>query len=126
VLRRVLILALIVQQFVWLNLIVPGHVRGRYTLVADPAGHATARASCCSTEPAAPKHSRGESSTPTPTDRSHCAVCYFAVGTCAAPPVLCAPAPLGLLTLLDAPSPETAPSVHFPPAYFGRAPPAAV
>jgi|SRR4051794_18820192 hypothetical protein len=118
-LRRLAIFALIIQQFCWLNLVLPGHTRGRYTVGCESTAADAHSGGCCAT-----RHAPGDRSTPpTPGDRAHCAVCFVALGTCAAPPVLCAPPPPAPLRMIDVPAPLAAPSVDLPPVYYGRAPP---
>jgi len=80
---------LILFQFVWLNIVVPGHTRGFVTIGQScdgqscteqtPAGQA---ASCCSN-----KSHNPASKSPTPDQQKRCAICAFAAAL-STPPVV--------------------------------------
>jgi hypothetical protein len=71
-LRRAAIIALIIFEGIWLNVIIPGHTRGAVTM---PCGCSqTAASPFCPLCAAA----KGSHSAPTPADRAHCALCFFA------------------------------------------------
>ena len=116
-LRRLILTGLIVQQFVWLNIVIPGHTRGRFTLPGS-----SSRA-CCGA-------ARGRSSPNNPADppsgdRARCAICFYATSTCTPPVIDCSPGKLGLLETLDSPAVPISRSADFRVTYYGRAPPAA-
>jgi hypothetical protein len=71
--RRGAILALLIFEAVWLNVIIPGHTRGCVTMPCC-CSEASSAASCplCAAAENATKHS------PTPADRGNCALCFFA------------------------------------------------
>jgi hypothetical protein len=124
-LRRAACAAFIFYQMVWLGAVVPGHVRGKYTLpgtesaACDQGGGHT----CCPGPPAADKHP-DEQQQPSPADRARCAVCYFAAGLSTPPALDYDLAPSGLVSVLTPPPPQTFDPVYTP-AYYGRGPPAA-
>jgi hypothetical protein len=72
-LRRAAIIALIVFEALWLNVIIPGHTRGCVTM---PCGcsEGAAAPSC----PLCAAAEKGSQHAPTPSDREHCALCFFA------------------------------------------------
>jgi len=76
-LRRAGIIALSIFELVWLNVVIPGHTRGAVTM---PCGcsTATSTASCPFCDPAAGNKPAGSHHSPTPGDREHCALCFFA------------------------------------------------
>lgn len=78
---RCLCWAAICWQFLWLNVIVPGHTRGMITMpgsAASSAERAAVADSCCGV-PAddSPDDDNGQ---PTPQQRRSCAVCHVAAG----------------------------------------------
>jgi len=73
-LRRAGILALVIFELIWLNVIIPGHTRGCVTMSCGCSEAAGAPACpLCAAEAAKNSHH-----SPTPTDREHCALCFFA------------------------------------------------
>jgi hypothetical protein len=72
-LRRAGVIALVVFEALWLNVIIPGHTRGCVTMPCC-SGESAASSSCplCAYPEKGPHHS------PTPSDREHCALCFFA------------------------------------------------
>lgn len=68
--RRLCWLVILFQLF-WLNVVVPGHVRGRITV----AGTEPARSACCKTN-----HDPARQKNPTRDEQGRCAVCSVAAG----------------------------------------------
>ena len=125
--RRVGILALLVFQAFWLNVVLPGHTRGVITLPGfEPAAdscHADggpAARGCCP----GPSKSAG-SQAPKPGDgrAAHCAVCFFAARLTLPATIDLTPAPLELLELAEAPRIPRVVSIERLPTYLGRGPP---
>jgi len=92
--RRVGIIALAVFELVWLNVIIPGHTRGSVTMPCcsceaqtQPQTQNGPAASCplCAAK-------KTEHHEPTPSDREHCALCFFAAHL-STPPALDLSAP---------------------------------
>ena len=122
--RRPGILALLVFQALWLNVIVPGHTRGVVTLPGyEPAScHTNAPGGCC------PGRAETQSSDdPTPGDgrAANCAVCFYAVRLTIPPAIDLTPAPLELLEIRDLPRIERLIQADRLTTYLGRAPPLA-
>ena len=115
--RRPAVAALLLYQFAFLNLFLPGHTRGAITL--DPARGCAA---CCCGQPA---DSRPRDRQPTESDRHSCAVCHFAARVVPPPTVDLRPPHLGLLHLLPTPPPAVVVLPDVIPTYLGRGPPAA-
>jgi hypothetical protein len=71
--RRAAIIAFTVFELIWLNVIIPGHTRGSVTMPCCSCETHTSADSCpmCAAKKAGPR-------TPTPADREHCALCFFA------------------------------------------------
>ena len=118
-------LAVVVYQALFLNVLLPGHTRGAITL---DGRHTPA---CCSPACYAPAvSSRGDvppsgkgPAVPSPRDRDNCAVCHFAVGLT---PVLffrTTVAALGLLGRRPPEPPRAAVSLDPIPTYFACGPP---
>jgi hypothetical protein len=119
---RLLRLAMLLFQAIWLNAIVPGHQRG---LVGVPgercaAGH-TNPGDCCAEMAAS--SGRRPASPASGDPASHCAICHFAAALLAPPPINLAPPPLEFLEILRLPSPAQIEVHSFPMPYDGRAPP---
>jgi hypothetical protein len=112
-------------QALWLNVVVPGHTRGAVTLpgLAGPAC-ATAGAGwgCCG---GAGERETRKSPTPTPEQRSRCAVCAFAARVTPPPVIDLAPPLLEIVRARPVEAPRGIESVELRLAYHGRAPPAA-
>src|SRR5687767_7541124 len=96
----------ILFQFVWLNVVLPGHTRG---CVALPGSHPVTGAadvigdSCCPSGPALRtdgQPDRHDHGAPTDDARRRCALCYFAARVSSPPPVSFAHPPLGLCATL--------------------------
>jgi hypothetical protein len=86
--RRASVLALVIFELIWLNVIIPGHTRGCVTM---PCGCSEASpAAACPLCAAA--DAKGSHHSPTPTDREHCALCFFAAHL-SIPPVIDLSAP---------------------------------
>jgi hypothetical protein len=120
VIRRAGIIALLVFQAVWLNVILPGHTRGVITV---PGAETDARHTCCAAPQA--QHTPNDNPPPAKNRAGNCAVCFFAARLSLPTVVDLTPAPLGLAEVRPVPQPDTAVSVEFPAVYQGRAPPAA-
>ena len=90
--RRASVLALVIFELIWLNVIIPGHTRGCVTM---PCG-CSAWSVTPGTAPACPlcaaAEAKGSRHSPTPTDRQNCALCFFAAHL-SIPPVLDLSAP---------------------------------
>jgi hypothetical protein len=112
-------LAFIVHLIVWLNVVIPGHTRGRFTI--GPASP-SAPSSCCDSRAS---QSRDRNHTPTPDERSRCAICFFAAGLHLPNARIAAPTPGALITTLAPPTLNTPPSCNVSLPYDGRAPPLA-
>src|SRR5262245_34256916 len=115
--RRAAIIALVIFQSLWLNVILPGHTRGA---IALPGYEATSTAShgCCTPQD---HDSRDRQK---PTDRAaRCAVCFFAVRLTLPDAIDLNPAALGLAG--DAPdeSHDAIASIDLRLTYLGRGPP---
>src|SRR5436190_869160 len=107
----------ILFQFFWLNVIVPGHVRGKLTVT----GSAPAAAGSCCTSAA--HKTPGKPQQPTPDQQQRCAVCYVAAGH-TLPPVY--NFDLRLTGNVWTPIPEVVekkPIAAFPRTYDANAPP---
>ena len=117
------ILALLVFQALWLNVIVPGHTRGVVTLPGfEPAYAETSSHGCCagSSEP-------DQSDDPQPGDgrAANCAICFFAARLTLPATIDLTPTPLELLETRELPRARTLVSLQPIPAYLGRGPPIA-
>jgi hypothetical protein len=113
--------AMLVFQFVWLNVIVPGHRRG---VVALPGGHCAAceEGAARNSQPTCPSDSKSGRHLPGD-PAAHCAICFFAARLSPAVAYDFTHPPLRLSGFV----PQTAiPIVHCPEfslTYYGRAPP---
>lgn len=116
--------SIILFQFLWLNVIIPGHTRGMITLPGALASCDTesSTASCC-TIPTDDDH---DDKTPTPEQRRCCAVCYVAARYTLPPTFQIDLAPADLIQ--DAPQHAITQvaSRHIPLPYFPSGPPAAL
>jgi hypothetical protein len=126
--RKPIHLALLVFQFFWLNVVLPGHTRGIVTLpgatgceMADMAG-ASAHACCSAPRPA--KSSRPPGSLPAKR-AAQCAICAHSLRITPPPVFDLTPPRAGLLELLPPPAARVAESSGFFATYLGRAPPPA-
>jgi hypothetical protein len=116
-------IALVLHLAVWLNVVIPGHTRGRYTVPGSRSSAERAASACCAQRSTARPVERNDQ--PTPDQRARCAICYFALGLSTPPPIDWEPAPLAALNTLAVPAAVTIDSHPFRHTYFGRAPPAA-
>jgi hypothetical protein len=107
---------LILFQFCWLNIVLPGHTRGAIPMAGQSGAH-----SCCTPKTSSPADRHGE---PTPADRARCALCYFAACMVTAPPVIALPNDAGAVGKAVLPSLHTSESPDQCLPYHGRAPPA--
>jgi hypothetical protein len=121
-------LALLLFQAIWLNVIVPGHVRGMITVPGSqprPTTPAPASSGGCCAGSHSPGSSGGERGEPTkPPQRAVlCAICQFAARLTPPPVVDLTPPQLELLETLPAIDPAVVASIALLPTYDGRAPP---
>src|SRR6476659_2165203 len=79
--RRFCAILLIIFQTVFLNIVVPGHLRGVVTV----SGKSSVKGlgdlvcgGCCSKRTESKTHRDGEQGKPTPKDRKECAICFVA------------------------------------------------
>jgi hypothetical protein len=95
--RRASVLALVIFELVWLNVIIPGHTRGCVTMPCGCREESSAPAAAQACPLCAAAAEKGSHHSPTPSDREHCALCFFAAHL-SIPPVLDLSAPrLGFL-----------------------------
>lgn len=114
--------SLILFQFLWLNVIIPGHTRGAITIPdSSSAGGETAAADTCCAVPASPAD--GEDGRPTPDERRRCAVCYLAAGYTIPPVFTIDLAPVGLIACIPLRAAAQVASRHIPLPYFPAGPP---
>ena len=73
-LRRAAILALVIFEALWLNVIIPGHRRGCVTMPCCSCSEASGAPAC----PLCAAAGKGSKHSPTPADRQNCALCFFA------------------------------------------------
>jgi hypothetical protein len=106
---------LIFFQFVWLNIVLPGHTRGIVT-VGDHCGVA----SCCANKPA-----KSGDKSPTPDQQKRCAICAFAAALSTPPAIDASLDLLGVGRTMQNVVPISAPSPDLPSANRERAPPVA-
>jgi hypothetical protein len=93
--RRAAIISLVIFEAIWLNVIIPGHTRGAVTMPCGCGGESPVAAACpfCAVEKTAEKTAEKTGHhVPTPADREHCALCFFAAHL-SIPPVLDLDAP---------------------------------
>jgi hypothetical protein len=111
--RPWLVLAVLLYEAFFLNVLFPGHTRGAITL----NGRETP--ACC----AAHETKQSQKQAPTEKDKQNCAVCNFAARM-SVPPAICVVMPeLGLLQLLPIPPPVVAISADRSLPYLSRGPP---
>ena len=112
-------LALLIFQIIWLNVILPGHMRGIVTLPGSGACEESG-SSCCSAKknsnPSKPGQSNGNRA-------ARCAICYFAARVTPPPVVDLRPPALELLAIQSPPARLEAISLERLCPYLGRAPP---
>lgn len=70
-------------QFLWLNVILPGHTRGAYTV---PDGARQSVSTCCESHDEPSDSQDGK--IPSDSDRQRCAMCFMIAGLTVAPPVI--------------------------------------
>ena len=124
--RRCFAGALLLYQFFFFNILLPGHTRGAVTL--DGKHHPDVGACCCCCcggGDASPLDAKAGGSKPAPSqkDRDYCAICNLAVRVMPTPLFTINLRPLTFLKL-SAPIPSLqAVSVEAICTYLGRAPP---
>ena len=118
--------SLILFQFLWLNVVIPGHTRGAITIPDTTTGARTiAPADSCCALPA-PSPDGADDDRPSPDERRRCAVCYQAAGYTLPPVFNIDLAPVGLSACVhERPTMQVA-SRHIPLPYFPAGPPADV
>jgi hypothetical protein len=118
---RVLRIAILLFEALWLNVIVPGHRRGVVALPGE-------RCSTCATQVVVAKACCANKAHPAkaPDGRDpaeHCAICYFAARLSAPVVIDFTLPPLALIGFAEPRQAEEAPAIHFFATYDGRAPP---
>lgn len=143
---RLVSIFLLVQQAVWLLVLLPGHQRGAMLVAGweqptsasgggggccaakKPAAAAAKPASCHAdtTAPAGDGQPDKDASDRDGSDRAaRCAVCHIAVRMTLPPVVDLTPPPLELLEVLPPSRPSERPSLQISPTYLACGPPAA-
>jgi len=122
VLRRSFCIALLAFQFLFLNVVIPGHRRGVIPLsgAASVSGMADLGCSLCG-QPSAPPAPGKASKSGSP---QSCAICTIAAHLMLPPAFQVLLAALGLLMCPGVLTPARVETLRFIPTYFGRAPPA--
>ena len=109
-------ISLVVFQFVWLNMVVPGHTRGAVTLPGTRQ-----QASCC-------VHRTDKSKDQNPAkpgnDPCHCAICSFSARLTVPETIDLTPPALELLAIAEPVKIESIHTFSIPAPFDGRAPPA--
>lgn len=116
-------IALLIFQALWLNVILPGHMRGVVTLPgsADQSEAGDDCGSCCATS----KPDSSQDKSPSDGNRAaRCAVCFFALRVTPPPVVDLRPPAMALLEIEAPPAHATFVSYEHRLTYLGRAPPA--
>lgn len=135
---RTVSIFLLVQQAVWLLVLLPGHQRGAMLVAGweqaggccgDKAKPAQAPPSCHAPD-AVPGRDGGDPAEDAPandaSDRAaRCAVCHIAVRMVVATAVDLTPPPLALMDVLPPDVPSERPLLHISPTYLACGPPAA-
>jgi hypothetical protein len=122
---RPLTLAFFVYQFLFFNVLLPGHNRGSVTVDGKCHGSIFSCCCCCGgPEASAAVAKHGSKDAPTSEDRKNCAFCNLAARL-AAPDVLhFVMPPIGRLEIAPPVVQAIPPSIETFPTYLGRAPPA--
>ena len=118
--RRVIFGLLLVFQAFFLNVILPAHTRGAFTLDGKHSTDGPSGCCCCGGAAAQPGHGPF---TPSQRDKDNCALCQFMAGLSSAPVVTLTLPELGLLTLLPVPPPAVHVARDLQPTYFACGPP---
>ena len=134
---------LLVQQAVWLLVLLPGHRRGAMVVAGwEPANGSAGGGGCCTKVTPATTSASCHAPTAVPggdgavpegavpgkddADRaSRCAVCHIAVRMMVAAPVDLSLPPLALMEVLPPDRPSERPSLQISPTYLACGPPAA-
>ena len=110
----------------WFGMLVPVHQRGQIRLPGSPSiANAVAAAQCNRTDAEAPCRKNRPVSEKGDSGQGDCAVCHFIAGLQAPPPVMVAPAPLGLLCTLPPEAATATPPRHPALPFHGLDPPLA-
>ena len=120
--KRLLVGALLLYQFFFFNILLPGHTRGAITLDGKHQPEISS-CCCCGEMPAAPAKPNDPKSAPSQKDRENCAICNLAVRVMPAPIFTISLPPLTFLKSVDPEPAWHAASVASIPTYLGRAPP---
>jgi len=119
---RGLRLAVLCFQFLWLNIVIPGHRRGIVQLPGSGPSCCESAASPAPLRPCCQKASKQP--TPTRSDPvSRCAICFFAAHLSTAPAIDFTHPPLRLIARTEPPAPARALPADFFPTYFACGPP---
>ncbi len=134
--RKFVAIFLLVQQAVWLLVLLPGHQRGAMVVAGSERAVGGGGGGCCGEAAGpveapschAPAHADGSGEQPAKesSDRtSRCAVCHVAVRMLAATPPDFRPPALELMDVLPPDAPSERPSLQISPTYLACGPPAA-
>jgi hypothetical protein len=104
-------------QAFWLNVVIPGHTRGAITIGGSECAAPEGKSCCASRTPTGAK-------APTPEQRKHCAICFFAIKLCTPPVFDVRLEPLCPVEMLPVPAARSFCSLHASMPYFERGPPA--
>ncbi|MEA2710270.1 MAG: hypothetical protein QOF78_2871 [Phycisphaerales bacterium] len=115
----------ILFQCVWLNVVLPGHTRGVVTLAGTDESRGDSRSVAARHECCGGGASRrgDEKKSPTPSEKSRCAICFFAANVAPPAPLINPITELRLRQTMPAPAAAVAASVARPVTYLGRGPP---
>lgn len=94
---RVTAILLLIQQAVWLGVIVPGHERGSVRLPGYEAAGEQAATSCHADHACCANKGDRDTHKKAPADPSHCAICHIAARLVVATPPDFVPAPTDLI-----------------------------
>jgi len=122
--RRLGVLALLVYEFIFFAIIVPGHSRGSITLDGKQHGALLSCCCCCCCDSSPADSGAGSKKRPTPEDRKNCAICNLAARVMHTP-IFCVVLPkMGLLDIAPPPAPDAFISLELIQTYLSRGPPA--
>lgn len=107
---------LILLQFAWLNVVMPGHTRGMVTMDGTRADGSESH--CCQSDRSSEDHGK-----PSDEDRASCAVCFFAARMTVPDVVDLTPPPLGLVETVTVGVEQSVDDLPYLATYDGRAPP---
>lgn len=119
-LRRAGIFLLVAFQFLWLNIVIPGHTRGMIVMAGVQSS--SEAHSCCDMDDM-PAPSGKQPATPSKDRAANCAICAFAAHLSVPPVIDLAPRPSDLLCRLPDPRVQSITAQELVLSYLGRAPP---